>query len=424
MNWAIKLLAAAALLAAVATLGLKYGASRYFAQAAEDIAPFAELRYDSSFAWPNGRFGLNRVTLRPLALQGEEITADRLSLDAGGLSGLVGMLIGGRSDELPSQAGLRVEGLRLSAGLDRQMAEQASTLGYLALFEALGCNPRGRFGPTDYAELGWNDTRIDLDLDLRSDRSRGTLAINSNYAVDPVGQLQLEVELSGMPASAAQFMSAQPRVDQIGLRYDERGSLARRNTHCAAALGVDESAFLRRHFQAVRDELEVRGAFPEAPVWSVYQEFAAGGGVLELALRPNPSVPVAEYGHYKPADRLNLLNASLRRNDGAWVPVQARFFSEDEIAMRRAAGDDIAAREAGEAVRVVVDASAADQLVFEELDELVGRRISVHTDGGVNYVGTLLGTQGPLVRIEVSRSGRATRMAVQRGSIVGMQLAD
>jgi len=76
-------------------------------------------------------------------------------------------------------------------------------------------------------------------------------------------------------------------------------------------------------------------------------------------------------------------------------------------------------------VRVKVDPRTADQLLFEELPDLVGRRLGVTMREGQDHVGTLLGTQGPLVRIEiVQRGGTTQRLALSRDSITAMRLLD
>jgi hypothetical protein len=76
-------------------------------------------------------------------------------------------------------------------------------------------------------------------------------------------------------------------------------------------------------------------------------------------------------------------------------------------------------------VRVKVDPRAADALLFDELDGLTGRRIGVTMQDGQDYVGTLLGTQGPLVRVEiVRRGGNPQRLALSRDTITSMRLLD
>lgn len=399
---------------------LWYLVSREFAQTAEGLRPAAELQYGATFAWLTGNFGMRDVRLGSPLFGDGDISAQRVEIRTSGPIALFSLLLADDREAVEDVA-FDIRRMRLGAALEQALREEASRLGYLAPYEALGCNDRGRFSGTEYAELGWLQANVDIEARMRRDIDRGTLALSLSYDMQPLSRFDLALDLEGMPEEGwiGSSIGAGLRVERAEIRYHDRGMLAHRNAFCAQTLGIDEAAFLERHIAAVADELESRGIFPDFPVTALYRDFARRGGTLVATLAPSAEVAFADYRHYAPADRLRLLNAGLQLNDGPLVPVTARFFGEG-------VGTDAAAPpDATDTVRVLVDPTDADRLLFEELSDLVGRRISVKTHGGQVYVGTLLGTQGPLVRLEiVRRSGQAQRLALSRQTIEAMHLLD
>jgi hypothetical protein len=419
MRGLIKWMVAALLALALLQAALWYAASRWFAEAARALRPVAELSYASSFAWPNGRTGIRGVRLRPAMAGGEELTADSVSFRTGGPLALLGLLLAG-SDEPPQSVSLRIERFRLSANAERQLREQASRLGYLAPFEALGCNDSGRFTGTDYAELGWLQSGADIDLDLHQDPPRGGLAMVLGYDMHPLGRIDLELDLEGVPMANGPTTASAASIElRRGLvRYQDRGMMAARNAYCATRLNATAEAFINHHVEAVRAELEASGTFPDEAVIELYRGFAARGGQVELTAAPSSTIGLAQFGHYSPEDRLRMFNAGISHDGGPRVPVSARFFGAGT-------GTGTSSPKATTSVAVRAQASDADSLLFEELPELAGRRIAIATRQGVDYVGTLLGTQGPLVRLQVEqRVGRSQTVAVSRDNIDVMRLVD
>jgi hypothetical protein len=415
IKWTVAALLALALLQAA----LWYAASRWFAEAARMLAPVAELTYDSSFAWPNGRAGIRGVRLVPVLVAGEELAADSVSFRTGGPVALLRLLLAG-ADEPPQSVSLRIERFRLSANAERQLREQASRLGYLAPFEALGCNDTGRFSGTDYAELGWLQSGADIEVDLNQDPPRGGLELVVGYDMNPLGRLDVELDLEGVPMAGGPATASADSVQlrRALLRYTDRGMLAARNAYCAGKLNAAPDAFVNHHVEAVRAEIEARGTFPDDPLVELYRGFAARGGQLELTAAPSSTIALSQFGHYSPDDRLRLFNAGISHDGGPRVPVSARFFGAGT-------GTGTSSPKATESVAVRAQASDADSLLFDELPGLTGRRIAIDTRQGVDYVGTLLGIQGPLVRLQVEqRVGRSQTVAVSRDSIESMRLVD
>lgn len=417
-SW-LKLAGSALLAVALLQCLLWYTVSREAAQLARDLRPMVELQYASTFAWLSGDIGLRGVRIQTPALPDGDVSAERVELDVGGPIGLLRLAWFDDDDAPLEDVSFAFRQLRLSAGLERMLRENASRQGYLAPYEALGCNDRGRFSGTDYAGLGWLQSVADVEMRIRHPRSGGQ-SWTFAYDMQPLGRMEFALDLSGDRGNGWVWsaIGSALRIDRAELRYTDRGMLAHRNAYCARQLNIDEAAFIDRHMAAVADELEADGIFPDDAVMALYRTFADDGGTLAMTVLPIATVALRDYRHYRAEDQLAMLNAGLRLDDGPMVPLKARFYSDGT-----GSGTSRAAPSA--TVRVKVDPRTADQLLFEELPDLVGRRLGVTMREGQDHVGTLLGTQGPLVRIEiVQRSGTTQRLALSRDSITAMRLLD
>ncbi|MDZ3823174.1 MAG: hypothetical protein U0S76_06190 [Pseudoxanthomonas sp.] len=394
--------------------------SRWAAGTARALQPVAELTWGSSYAWLTGRAGLRNVRLAPHGAPGSTATAAAVELGGGSPAGLLRLF---RGDEgLPEDVRLVVRRLRLGPELERVLRSGASRWGYLLPFEATGCRDDGLFTGVDYGELGWLQTEADVEFRMRRRAADGAGRgmVELAWDMHPLARLEFELEAAGLVST--RMVAPPTNIERLRVRVDDRGMVAQRNAYCARLLGIGPADFQARHVAAVRSQFETQGVFPDDEAIGVYAGFAQAGGRLELQATPSSAVPLADYRHYRRADQLRMFNATLRHDQGAVTQVTARFLDDE------AARPDAAALgrpgAASDAVRVRVEASAADELAFEELDELAGTRISVRTREGIGYVGTLLGTQGPLVRLEIrQRDGRSRVLALSADSIESMRIA-
>lgn len=398
MRFYLKLGVLLLLVAAVLQGLFWYAANRWFAQARLALAPVAELDYRGAFGWPNGHIGINDLRLRLRGKPAEEIAAERLTLDLGGPMQVLGLLFAGAGDVPAAQLDAQVQRLRFTLGLEQSMRDSLNRLGYLAPFEATGCNSAARFSGADYAELGWLQNSAAVEAELRFTPVRQGVEAKIAYDLAPLGRFDVELVASGIEAQVLARTGAMPRIERLNVAFSDRGMLVRRNEYCARRLGLPVDSFIARHIDAVREELEARGVFLDAPVLATYQAFAARGGMLEFLATPEAGFALSEYRSARWNDQLKMLNATLRHDRGSQVPITASFHAAGT-------GSDTAVPVAGESVRVRVSANAPAAFDPAELDEMVGQRIRIRTVHGAIYVGTLLEMLGGLVRMEVEQQG-------------------
>ena len=317
---------------------------------------------------------------------------------------------------LPDDASVRIQRLRLTAQMERQLRDRASRLGYLAPFEALGCNPRGRFSGVDYAELGWQEAAVDIDVGWRRDRAGGQqLALA--YDMYPLARLELDLDLGGpAPASWQDLADAGGRLQHVRLRFQDRGMIGQRNAYCARGNRQDMDGFHGQHMLAVRDELESYGMFLDEAVLKVYDRFSRNGGQIELTLVPSRTIPLHEVRHYRPEDQLAMLGARLRYNEDAPVPVSARFHAA-------AVAGEPAVAAAEPVVRVRAEAGAPTSRAGRTTRPC--RPPAEHPDTGTDHLYRHPARcRGPMVRIENERGLRPRRVVLTASSISAIRVLD
>lgn len=411
MRLVVKLTAGLLVLALLLQASLWYATSRWLTQTAQRLQPIATLHYGGTIAWLTGTTGARDISLRPHATPGQEITAERVELRLGGPLALASFIFG-RGSEMPDNASLAIRRMRLSAGLEQGLREQASRLGYLAPFEALGCNSQGRFSGADYAELGWLDSGSDVDVTFSQDDWRER-TVSIDYDMRPMGRFQFLMTLDSN-ASLSSANSGSFPIKQGRVRFHDHGMIASRNAYCARSNDLAEADFVERHMEAVEAELEAFGMFMDDGVLDTYRQFASRGGQLELDIAPSPNIAFTEYHHYAPDDQLRMLNARLRHDEGAPVQVAANFYGGTATA-------DVP--RADSTVRVVASAADADAVALARLPELVGRRVVMRT-GEVSYIGELLSVDDAQVWIANAQTTPARRTLVRRDQVTAVRLLD
>ncbi len=450
-------------------LQLLYGMAvrRYFDGLVAAVAPIAELRYSLIEAFPPGRLGMREVRFHVAGLPGLEVRAERALLRSQDHHWLLAWLLG-QEPGLGRDFSLRLEGVTVSPELLAQLRQRLGPAGLTLPFEGVACSNGGRsLGNADYAALGWNHPRWDLDLNFGYRAGERRLDLDWRLDRAPPGALFGRAVLSDVPSSGALLRAdlGGAHIDLISLSYQEQGLLAQRNGHCSNGDG-NGSVFLERHRQQLHAWLGELGMVPDEPIWNAYGEWLQQGGELELVARPARGVSFDEYHRFAPEDRLRLLGLSLKVGELEPVPIEAVAsgvllevdFSPlpdlpgepveyDQLAQGpddTREHDDIAGdwdplrgtEDPGfadhelevEADQSVIDAEPAQsaparpQLVFRpieftELAERRGQRVRITTVGGNRHSGIVLDATDDAMELQISRYGGGARLPIGRDSI-------
>lgn len=398
------------------------------------VAPTSTLSYESIEAFPPGALVLHGVRLAVTGREAIYLQADRVSLNQVDRLWMLAWLSGFERGPL-RRFGLQVEGLQASPELLRAIRGRAGVLGLILPFEAVGCAPESVFDDSDYAALGWQEPRLDMQLHWHRRPEQRRVDVGLRVDRHPSGVVQADLSFVDV-SERASILSARlggARLDQASVRYDNAQALAQRNAHCVARV-ESGSDFLAGHLRRVHELLRDMGVVPDEPIWAAYRAWLEQGGTLNFTAEPAPGVPFAEYPAFAPEDRLRLLGLSLQIAESAPVPVEAIAARTSAVAFRPLPEEPVPeaepTRNAGSA-QPSIEATppprrrpviVAQPIEFAEVANHHGEQVRIATIGGGRHVGLVLGSTDDAIELQISRYGGAARLPIAQEQISRIEL--
>lgn len=469
---AIKSALAVALLLVILQLAYWLGVRRYFVSVADAVAPVAALRFDGVAAFPPGQLGLDGLRFEVAGRDDLVLTADRLRARSDDLAWLGRWLLG-LDSRAPDELVIRLEGVRASDALIRQLRHQSDALGVVIPFEGVACGDSATLTDDDYAALGWNNAGMNLQVDLLHDPAARRLQVAVRIDRTPAGVLHAQLDFADVPDGGIVLTAGLggARLERMAMDYDEQGALARRNDHCATTHDQgDGNTFIAAHLKGVHDWLRAQGIVPDEPIWAAYRGWVTTGGPIRLVAEPAQGVRLQEYAQFAPEDRLRLLGISARMANGEPVPVEATAARSDSAAFRPLPPlsdiDPLEAFHPAEPVDtpvfplsdVVVEASVDsvdtnaavvgdtgspaspggtarssrtpprpttvyEVMSFPELALSLGQRVRIDTVNGNQHRGVVLDATADAVELEIRRYGGGARLPIARDQISRIERA-
>jgi len=153
---------------------------------------------------------------------------------------------------------------------------------------AMACGGHKPLSFQQLHEMGVDLLQGGLDISYRYDSDSG--AANADISFHPENMFVLALSMEGvMPATqltSALFDAFPLKLKQLQVEYRDKGYHQRRNSYCAG-LGDDiVSQYMKIHSFRVRDNLTQQGWKVPLRMATDYQVMMAGGGGVQLELRP------------------------------------------------------------------------------------------------------------------------------------------
>lgn len=283
---------------------------------AQQVAPFAEVRYGGVYTSLGGTVGLDDITIRPV-MTGDEFHIRALRVEAPDLwfyfTGARQMAQGGIPEKLALE--LQGVGLDLDSELFRLLAqmqqmEPAQPSGFpFEQLDALGCGEQDSWGTDDYVRAGLSRINLDLALRMQHDPVAQIIAVSLNAADPALYRLDLRLNLN-VSSNRLQDVR-QDVIPPSNISYTDYGWYKLRNAHCARLNDSTIEAYVEHHLDLLKTRLGV-GLPPEAA--EAYRGMMLNGGTVRVALQPAPGTSLAGLGLYKPADAMELLGMTIAIN--------------------------------------------------------------------------------------------------------------
>lgn len=283
----------------------------------QQMAPFAEVRYGSVYAHPDGTVGVDDLVITPRQMHAP-VSMDAVRIRAGGpLFFLFG------SDTPPEQLNISLRQVR--QGLDSELFRTVQQQSDLMLESnplyvspnALGCGGVRQFDINAMKRMGYDEMLMDINLNYRGDVQARKVSLDMFMDIQDMAETRIEMAFSADPGQLQNPMmaSGNARLETLSVSYRDQGYNQRRDRFCAAESGVKPAEYQQQHRQLLSQWLDGNGvALPET-LLAAYFDLQQPGAGMAMSMRPVGGVGAAELMMQDPMDLLRSLNMQFSVND-------------------------------------------------------------------------------------------------------------
>lgn len=284
---------------------------------AQQMAPFAEVRYGSVYAHPDGTVGVNNLVITPHQMHAP-VSMDAVRIRAGSpLYFLFG------SDSPPEQLSVSLQQVR--QGLDSELFRTIQQQSDLMLESnplyvspnALGCGSVRQFDINTMKRMGFAEMQMDINMNYRGDVQARKVSLDMFMDIQDMAETRIEMAFSADPNQLQNPMmaSGNARLETLSISYRDRGYNQRRDRFCAAESGVKPAEYQQQHRQMLTQWLEASGVVLPETLLAAYFDLQQPGAGLAMSMRPVGGVGAAELMMQDPMSLLQSLNLQFSVND-------------------------------------------------------------------------------------------------------------
>ncbi|MET4000984.1 hypothetical protein [Marinobacterium sp. MBR-109] len=401
----------------------------------QQMSPFAQVRYGSVYAHPDGTVGVDGLTITPHQMHAP-VSIEAVRIQAGSpLFFLFG------SDTPPERLNISLKQVR--QGLDSELFRTVQQQSDLMLESnplyvspnALGCGSVRQFDINTMKRMGFSEMLMDINMDYRGDSRARKIHFDLFVDIHDLGETRMEMALSADPNQLRNPMiaSGNARLETLSFNYADRGYNQRRDRFCAAEAGIKPAEYRQQHRHLFVQWLNASGVELPDSLLAAYFDLQQPDADMAFSLRPVGGVGAAEVMMQDPMTLLQSLNLQFSINDKPLVldgidwselmtglamagnPGRTDSVSaaEPEEGMVAAASEAEAEASAGsEASQVAESVAAAEQRVraqpvskryqptpLAELPAYLGAPVRIFTYFGNDVEGQLVHADGQGIRV-------------------------
>lgn len=390
--------------------------------AVSQMAPFADVEYDSVFSSLDGAVGIEGLVIRP-RMTNDEFTVQELGFSAGSLIELWKLADRLKEKKLPEHLGLEMKKIKVDLnselfsmlGQMQGQAQQGNLQSKPFLFErmdAVGCGNVEGFGIEELTAMGYSYMEVDVAVGVgfQEEQQRMNLSMHMKdrdlYSVDISSSFHFDMA----EVLAAGGRAYEPAIAAMTVEYKDTGYHALRNEFCAKKRGDSVEQYIDANIAGLSSE--IGAAFPKKVIES-YRQFMTNGGVFRLSLNPAEETKLSGMEFYEAADVMNLLGVEIAingvvvdrsklnwdgRNGGAKLSNKTQNVAEVQPPKKAEVRPD--------AVAESVATNAQFRAVRKsELARHIGKHVQVETAGGKQRQGLLESVDKERIRILMKLGG-------------------
>jgi len=412
----IRVVILAGLLFAGVRFYIWHSAKREVDQVIAHMAPLITIGYMNLQVGFDGNVTLKGLRVGSLLFK-DTIRADSLTIHTGDIWSMLGEFQGvGENKPFPQLFSIDLTRAQIDLGSDYMRALDESGFDVVsAPWDRAGCGDVDHFGAQVLRDLGYNTLTVNARVEYRFSRFNHLLTLAGKLDIADLSSSEFEQSYAvEMPAiSMRELHNLEPTLSELKWRYHDDSFVERRNTFCAAKLGIPVEQFIDRHVQAVADAAAQEGLRLGDRLLHAYRGYVTHPKVLRLTAQPAQPVDLGKVAHYRLDALLEWLNVRVAINDEEIDPVQFKVAAPkvDPGATGDSAADGQAPKRAP-AVVVWTRGGSLDALLPH-----LGKDVLVLTKDGRTLAGVLLTVTEAGLEVQRHVHGGTAILPVRRQSV-------
>lgn len=384
-KWGLLLIVAIALLIKVS---LWLSVRSIVENAVEQLAPVAKITYSGISSSFDGRVGLKNVEIYvPFARDSLKVAHAQLKFN--GLRELLSFKERLAEGKMPMQMAVELTGaeLQVHGPFIRALYQEPAERSVFTAMSEVACGNVRNIGSDELLQMGYRSLDADIEFSYLFEPGAQKLTFNLRTDVRDMADTRLSMSLNNVSERPGDMRVNPPRVSQVTVELDDNQYQRKVQEFCAAKLGLDKTAYLKRAVAVFDKALRSQRIALDKPLLDAYERYLADPQSLRIELMPSEGVNLDGLQFFDAKDVVGMLKPVVLVNQQAVSPIGFAWVDPQ----KRKAGED-SAQQLISAQETVESEKRTQQYGFVDVNSLAqytGKRLRISTYDGANYQGVL-----------------------------------
>lgn len=395
---------------------LWYQVKQHADAALSQLSPYVNARYDGIYTSFDGTMGVENIVITPLDSvdQRDAIQVGSILLHMPNLVEFLEQANELKQGHIPNQFGVTVQQITIDMENNfvktlALMQADSKTLNP-SNSQALNCGKDNPLGIEEIKEMGYDKLVGNYHLDYHQDRSKNSVVINFNFAIDKMASFatKMRLQVAAPIKSLLHVASLKPKIAEVSLAYKDDSYNQRAVTLCASKANQKISDYVGEQVATITAALLVnQGVTIGAKLQDAYKQFLINGKEISILIHPANAVDLNSATYYNPNDILKWLRFELRIDN---QPIDINEIQWVNQKTTKKTAKRVVPKAQVEVKRRSKRVQKFRITPVSELPSVLGKKIQIKTTNGKTQIGKLDNANATSIIIKKKQKG-------QRGSV-------
>ena len=306
----LKKLIILALLPLIVYLGAKtlmhYRIGQSMDMVVQQLAPMAELQYESVTSSMDGKVGLSGITVQPSGID-DKVEIDEIFIQFPGFMYLWNLEEHINKQDLPQELEMVVSGFRLSAY--GEIARMSNELNEAEL-ATTSCTTQFGSSSVAWSKLGYDELHADMSMGytMASEENELRLYGTQNHKDARNVAFEIVFPLASKSLQGIALSLSDPTLLRAEVNIEDHGFYDRIYDYCEKSNGLGADQVTEALVADLITETAEYGILPDERILKDYRQFLQGGDKIRISSRPFDPQKFSYMSLYDPSDMPDLLN--------------------------------------------------------------------------------------------------------------------